>query len=71
MTQQKNKQGDRQRTPRSPWGLPPKRPPQNPPLPSKEPSRKLQNLALTAATLTVGLPRNNPVLAMLLLRSRR
>jgi hypothetical protein len=65
---QKNKQGDRQKTPRSPWGLPPRRPPQNPP---KAPSRKVRSLALTAATLAVGLPRNNPVLAMLLLRSQR
>jgi hypothetical protein len=30
-----NKKGDRQRTPRSPFGLPPKRPQPSPPLPAK------------------------------------
>jgi hypothetical protein len=54
-----NKQGDRQRTPRSPFGLPPKRrPPPQRPLPS--PSK----LVTMAATITVGSPDRNLLLTL-------
>ena len=85
MTQPKTttKKGDRLRTPRSPFGLPQKRPPQeSPPPPPPRPSKALK-IAATVARLTVGSPsanpliqwgrlqpRGNPVLQLLLRRSR-
>jgi hypothetical protein len=39
------KQGDRQRTPRSPWGLPPRSPPKEPP------PKKLSGFERIAATV--------------------
>lgn len=65
MTQPKTttKKGDRQRTPRSPFGLPPKRPrPENPPHPPR-PSKVLMIVA-TAARLTVGSPSANPLIQL-------
>ena len=74
---QKNKQGDRQRTPRSPFGLPPKRPPQSPPKPSRARTAAMNWVdslaALTRVRLMLVLGRSLPLMlpaALLLLKLR-
>ena len=59
MTHLTQKQGDRQRTPRSPWGLPPRSPPKEPKAPPpKEKSSDSAKIVGMVELLTGSLSRN-------------
>lgn len=67
MTQPKTttKKGDRLRTPRSPFGLPQKRPrPESPSPQPPPPPPKALKIAATVARLTVGSPAANPLIQL-------